>query len=164
MSCTFTDLKKRTWTIRLNIGVVRDLKESEWKMDILSILEPDANFMGNLQDDYALVDVLWFLVGGQHEGVTDREFFTALDGEVLTNAVSAFQDAIADFFPGPKRRLIRAVIEARLENLGEAETELEEAMPELKKAIKQLLNKPGVLFGNQQESLESTLDPSPSEN
>ncbi|MFO7971921.1 MAG: hypothetical protein R6U40_09240, partial [Desulfobacterales bacterium] len=64
-------------------------------------------------DPVLLVDVLYVLCEeqAQRDGVSDEDFGRGLRGDALDAAARAFLEALADFCPSRKARLIRGLVE-----------------------------------------------------
>ena len=75
---TFTDSKSRNWLIEINISKAREIKK------ILGI---------NLLGDYCCEDKIKSL------GITDEDFISSLEGDVMSDVIDAVYEAIADFCP-----------------------------------------------------------------
>jgi len=157
---TFTDNAGRTWTIAVNTATIkrcRDLLD----IDLLSILDDKADLLGRLVTDPVLLcDVIYCLCESEVEakGIGDEDFGSAMAGDAIEHATNAFLEALSDFFPGRKRRVIQKALQKlkELETAGieMAETRLES--PELDRQLKALLSEPGDSSGNSPASSAST--------
>ena len=108
---TFVDNANRTWTISVNVGAVKRMRDLA-KFDLMG--DDLAHSIGQLSDDpVVLVDVLWAIVFPQAEkaSVSAEEFAEAIAGDAITFAADALLEEIVDFFPGPKRKLMRQVLD-----------------------------------------------------
>jgi len=103
---SFIDSANRTWTINLTIDSVKRVK-SFLDVDLLNITSGDPPLLTRLGTDIMLLcDVIFVLVKPQADKleVTDEAFGSALGGEVIFAAQSAFFDELVDFFRGMGRK------------------------------------------------------------
>ncbi len=137
---SFKDTEGRVWTVSVNVAAVKRVR-ALCGVDLASAIEatPDGGISaGTLSrlaaDPVLLVDVLYALAKDEAEkrGVGDEEFGRAMAGDALDAAAKALIEEIVDFFPNPKRALLKKVAEAA-ERFG-AETQ---------KALEQVLAEPG---------------------
>jgi hypothetical protein len=105
---SFTDNKARAWNVAIDAPAIKRVRK-ELEVDLL-----DAGLLKRLSDDpVLLVDLLWVLVSPQAGtiGVTDEDFGRSLAGDAIDHATRAFLDALLEFLPGQKRRLMEAAVE-----------------------------------------------------
>ena len=115
---TFRDSKSRPWTIELTVGAVKRVKALVG-VDLLAIDDGDPPLHTRLITDLALTcDVIYALVKPQAEaaGVSDEQFGEGLGGDAIRGAVTAFLEALVDFF----RQLGRPELEAKVAALTQA--------------------------------------------
>lgn len=108
---TFTDNANRTWTVAVNVGAVKRMRDL-LKLDLAG--DNLADVIGKLANDpVALVDTLWVILQPQVEAqsVSAEAFADAVAGDVITRATEALLEEIVDFFPEPKRRTMRRILE-----------------------------------------------------
>ncbi len=108
---TFTDNANRTWTVAVNVGAVKRMRDL-LKLDLAG--DNLADVIGKLANDpVALVDTLWVILQSQAEAqsVSAEAFADAVAGDVITRATEALLEEIVDFFPEPKRRTMRRILE-----------------------------------------------------
>ena len=108
---TFVDNANRTWTVAVNVGAVKRMRDLA-KFDLMG--NDLARSIGQLSDDpVVLVDVLWAIVFPQAEklAVSQEEFAEAIAGDAISFATDALLEEIVDFFPGPKRKLMRQILD-----------------------------------------------------
>lgn len=106
---TFQDLEGRTWPVRITVADALALREIG--VDVATL---DENTLAKLCDDpVTLVAALW-VVCRPHDrhGLSETDFARAIAGDVLAEATNAFLEALADFFPSPKRRVLKAALRA----------------------------------------------------
>ena len=102
---TFTDNANRTWTVAVNVGAVKRMRDL-LKLDLAG--DNLADVIGKLANDpVALVDTLWVIL----QNVSAEAFADAIAGDVITRATEALLEEIVDFFPEPKRRMMRRILE-----------------------------------------------------
>ena len=127
---SFKDNEGRDWLVAVNVATVKRVR-AECGVDLASATEPNAeNGESPLErlagDPVLLVDVLYSLCRKQAEkrGVDDEAFGTAIAGDSVAAAADALMEAIVDFFPNPRRKLLmKALTEAR-----ETQRKAEEAL------------------------------------
>lgn len=109
---SFKDTAGRNWQVAINVGSIKRVRDQA-EIDLTTVLDPKANLLERLSNDpVLLVDVLWILVAPQAEklGVSDEQFGEGLGGDALEAATTAFLEALADFFPSGRRRVLRDLI------------------------------------------------------
>ena len=128
----FEDGLGRKWTISLNIGVCKRVKD-KLGFDLLAADE-HGNALIKLASDFILLaDVLWAIVEPQAEkdGISAESFIESLSGDSLDEALNAFAEAFFVFFPGKRREIFRKmwgkIKEAETNVLIKAEKEIEAA-------------------------------------
>ncbi len=133
---TFKDNEGRTWTVAVNVAAVKRVR-ALCGVDLASAVEtsPDGKLSASVlsqlaTDPVLLVDVLYALSKDEAEkrGVTDEDFGKAMSGDVLDLAVTALIDEIVDFFPNPKRALLKKIADAAARFGNEAGKALETAL------------------------------------
>ncbi len=100
---TFKDTMGREWKLRLNVGLLGEVKR-EAAID-LGLVAQDLSWVEMLFGKFEkLIQVLWVLCADQAAAIpiTPEEFPYGFDGEVLELAGSALTEAIADFYPRSK--------------------------------------------------------------
>ena len=104
---SFTDLAGRTWPVRITAADAIALKEVG-----VDVGKLDEQTLATLCDDpVALVAALWVVCRPlDRHGLDEVEFARGLAGDTLDQATTAFLEALADFFPSPKRRVLRAAL------------------------------------------------------
>lgn len=170
---TFRDNQGNEWTIDLNVGACRRLKD---RLDLDLLSSDDRVFGDQLQrlseDIVLLVDALYVLVEPQcrERGLSDEQFAERMGGEAIESACDALAEALADFFQNPNKRRVR---KALLEKIRIFETTLTDRAlqkiedqtlteEEADKLIDQALAA-GPSFTNSPASSESTPAPSHSD-
>ena len=167
----FTDTEGRTWTVRITVAEIKRVRAA-LDVDLLDLA--DGRLIRRLMDDPVLLcDALYVLVQPQAEeaGVSDEEFGAAMGGEAIARATEAMVEALTDFIPPRRARLIRTamrhterleetalrIAEEKLES-GDLEKRLE---AELEETFRRLPVS-GAPSTSSQGSSESTPVPSPS--
>jgi len=103
---SFTDNAGRTWTVRIDVGAVKAVRDA-LDVDLMDVVE--GKLLEQLATDpVLLVDVLYVLCREQAEAqsVTDADFGRAIAGDVIDTAVDAFLEALVGFFPSRRRQLL----------------------------------------------------------
>ena len=108
---TFATLSGRSFSVPVNYLTVKRVREL-CGVNVLDILGPGEQLAGFLSDDVKLLEVLCAVVRPQlHElDMSDDEFFADINGETLRAATNALIDEVADFFPEPRKGLVKKVI------------------------------------------------------
>ena len=160
----FKDAKGREWDIQINVSQTKRARE------ILGVsiaglagegFKPLEDLLNNPE---ALVDLLFLLVKEQAEkaGVTDIDFGSAFDGDVLQEAGMAFTEELALFIRPTMRETYRRTLEKgkALQKLMAAKAEKHLEKLDLEALATKLIGP----LGDAPVSSESTPDPSPSAN
>ncbi len=105
----FKDKGGVVWELEVTVGVVKRVR-AVLKIDLAKFDE--TLYLRLSEDPVLLVDLLWVICEKQAQGrkVTDEQFGEGLAGDAIEEATTALLEAIADFFPGPKRSLFQKVI------------------------------------------------------
>jgi len=102
----FTDMTGREWVIAITLGKVRNI-ENQTGCSLLK-LQGDHSLESLAEDVGKFADALWIVVQGQHECSAD-EFFDSLSGESFDQAGQAFVEALIEFFPAKKKRVLQSL-------------------------------------------------------
>ena len=105
----FKDKNGTEWHVRVDVNVIRAVRSAAG-VDLASIIGGDL--LGKLSEDpVLLVDVLYEACAMQARArnITPAAFAEAIHGQPVADATDALLEAIADFFPGPKGKLLRAM-------------------------------------------------------
>ena len=108
---TFTDNAGRTWTVAVNVGAVKRVK------DLTGVNLASAVF-GDVveklaEDPVLLCDVLYALCKPEAEanGVTDEQFGQAMGGDAIDTATTALLEELVSFFPSRRRSVLQKVLD-----------------------------------------------------
>lgn len=107
MARTYTDANGKTWTIVVNVGQIKRLRD-RLKLDLLA--SDDGTVFARLAEDpVLLVDALYVLCETQATaaGVDDEDFGAGLRGNVIDTATQALLEEIVDFFPTRKAAVLK---------------------------------------------------------
>lgn len=110
---SFTDTQERKWTLEINVSSVRDVKRT-LGVDLTHLFDEHCQPLAELLGDpLQLVDVLYVLCQQQAKarGVTDEDFGRGMGGDTLEQAAEAFTEALTDFFPSRRRKLLKTVVD-----------------------------------------------------
>ena len=113
----FKDNADRTWEVEVTTAAVkrvRGLVDVDLVGQTLS-----GDLLDRLADDPVLLcDVIYALCKPQadREGISDEDFGRAMAGDAIERATAAWLEELVDFFPSPKRRILRKAL-AKLETL-----------------------------------------------
>ena len=151
----FIDNQKREWNLYIDIPIARKIR-TVLDVDILDIQE---GLTAVSEDPILLCDVLYMLCQEQAEslGVSDEQFGQALVGEAIESACSAFVEALMDFSPPRRRKILQAMqttavtLEETLAGL--AETKIPHALQKIQDVLHGSISQDSVesLDTNQQE-------------
>ena len=118
---TFTDTAGRTWTIQLNLGTAKRVRDT-LNVDLLQPEQGDPPLLTRIgTDELLLGEVICCLLADQFEArkVTDADIRNSFDGATLLAAQKAFYEEIEDFFR-QRGRLDRARMVATQKQVIEA--------------------------------------------
>lgn len=110
----FKDTEGREWTISVTVSAVKRVRDL-CKLDLLDVVGPDGGALGKLSSDPVLLaNVLYVLCKpkADERGITDEQFGEALAGDAIEAATAALLEDLVDFFPKPKREVLRKMLEA----------------------------------------------------
>lgn len=113
---TFTDNAGREFNVAITGLGVKKLR-SELGINVADGFDARAkekrSLVAMIDEDYTtLFDVLYVLCQGQCEafGISGEEFADALFGDAIEHATTALLEALCDFFPSQKRKILRAML------------------------------------------------------
>ena len=159
---TFLDTEGRTWKININVAAISEVRAA-LDIDLLKVIEKDGELIERLVDDLPLLcQVIFVLCDAQakEDKVSPEDFARAMGGDSLENAMKAFLEELADFFPSQRRQVMHlmiqkgAVLQEKVCALALAELEA----LDLDKEASTLM-KSGDSSGSSPESQESTPGP-----
>lgn len=142
---SFKDRAGRSWLVELDVSTVRRVRQkTEDGIDLLAVFDNDGELLNRLYSDpILLAEVLWAICQPQIDDkqITDEEFGRGLAGEAIADATTALLEALADFFPGPKRTaLLKAKVKiGELEKLADHRVQMEVDRIDLAKLLDQQL-------------------------
>ena len=138
---SFEDKSGAKWELEVTVGVVKRVR-AVLNIDLAKL---DETLYERLADDpVLLVDLLWVLCEKQAQGrqISDEQFGEGLAGDSIEAATTALLEAVADFFPGPRRSLFQKVI-SKTATIEQTASKLAIAKlddPRLEKAMQERLN------------------------
>lgn len=106
----FADAAGREWVVDVDVNALRRVRK---RLDVNLMDAIGGETLERLAEDpVLLVDVLYVLCQQQAErdGVSDEAFGAGLRGDALDAAARAFLEALADFCPSRKARLLRRLV------------------------------------------------------
>lgn len=162
---TFKDNENRTWAVSLTGLGVKRIKD-ELRINIVDGFDLSAKAKRNVLQDIGddptiLFDILEVLCRDQfskHQ-VTGEQFAEALFGDALESATTALMEALCDFFPSLKRKLLRALM-TRMQERKNAVTE-EQIDQAVSLAVDRVMNPSFPSSTNSPDSAESIPTPAP---
>jgi hypothetical protein len=126
---SFKDNLGRSWDVSIDYATILRVRKAA-DVDLTKIFDPE--YSAKLSDLEFLGATIDALLRPQFEktGISFDQFATALDGQVLADAVDAIQLGVADFFPKARREIIHKM----LSKTGELQkAQLESAMATLER-------------------------------
>lgn len=146
----FIDAQGRYWVVDINVATIKRVKAVAG-LNLLEVV--DGELVEQLSSDPILLcDVLYAVCKPQadREEISDEDFGTGLAGDAISEATKALIEALVEFFPEPRRRLLQKaaakfhqvqtkafqMIETKLEStniesqiLARLEQDLQQALP-----------------------------------
>ena len=117
---TFQDNAGRQWTVTLNVAALKRVRAMT-SIDLFNVVtldenkKPDISLLERLSEDpILLVDVLYAVCKQEAETqqVSDEQFGAAMAGDAIEHATNALLEELVDFFPDPKRKVLRKILAA----------------------------------------------------
>ncbi|MBA3936833.1 MAG: hypothetical protein H0X38_05175 [Planctomycetes bacterium] len=107
---SFTDTLGRTWTVTITVATVKRVR-ALCDVDLLAVAGGDL-LERLATDPVLLADVLYAVVEDEakQRQLSDVDFGRALVGDTIARATSALLETIVDFFPNPKRGVLRTAL------------------------------------------------------
>jgi hypothetical protein len=135
----FKDTQGRDWQVEINIGQIKAVRDA-LHVDLYALFADEAERL--FSDPVRLVDTLYVLCRRQAEDrkMSDVDFGGLFEGDVLEASANALVEAMLDFFPTSRRRILRATVEKSKELAPQLETQVLERIASL--SVTDLL-KPG---------------------
>ena len=133
----FIDNQKREWNLYIDIPIARKIR-TQLNVDILDIQE---GLSAISEDPILLCDVLFMLCQQQAEkrNISDEQFGKALVGEAIESACSAFVEALMDFSPPRRKKILQSLQKTAIvleETLaGMAETKIPQALQKIQDVL-----------------------------
>lgn len=159
---SFQDTEGRHWRVHVDVATVKRVRDL-LDIDLLDIFGGDL-MERLIGDPVTLCDVIYGVCKPEADqaGITDEQFGQALAGDAIESASMALIDALVDFFPLGKRRLLQAAVRRSREMEEKALTKAQEKLddPETMAELEKRLDG---LSMSWPESSGSTRRPSPFE-
>jgi len=108
---TFKDNAGRAWSVQINVDALKRVR-SLLDVDLLEVLE--GKLIDRLSGDPVfLCDVLYAVVKPEADAqkVSDEDFGRAMGGDALDGATAALLEELVDFFPSPRRKVLRKAMD-----------------------------------------------------
>jgi hypothetical protein len=157
---TFQDNLGHPWivTVTVNVDAVKRVRNL-LNVNLLEVAE--GKLLERLANDPVLLcDVPYVLIkpDADKRNVSDEEFGRAMGGDAILQATEALLEELVDFFPQPKRRLLRTAREKLKSWEAQAPATVEEKLagPELQAQVENALKSFGNSSGNSPELSAST--------
>jgi hypothetical protein len=103
---TFIDNAGRTWTIQVNVDVIRRVRDLV-KVNLLEVVE--GKLLEQLiSDPLLLCDIIYVICKPEADAqtITDVDFGRAMAGDAIDGATTALLEELVDFFPAGRRRVL----------------------------------------------------------
>lgn len=109
---TFKTTDGREWTVAVNVGTVKRVREATG-VDILALVSDQRAISEAFSDNIRLAEIIAAVIrpGLLESGVTDEQFFAAIDGSVIESATEALLAEVANFFQEPRRTILLKAME-----------------------------------------------------
>lgn len=105
----FTDNKGGNWSINITVREVKELRAIG-----IDIMAQDGSGIAQLAGDVEiLVNALYCLCKKQadEKGVSADDFLSLFGGDSIEAAVNAMMEAVADFFPSARKKVLNRALE-----------------------------------------------------
>lgn len=157
---TFTDRNKTQWEVSVTVDTIKRVR-GLLDVDLLEVVGNEALLPKLIGDPILLCDVIYAVCKPQADEreITDEDFGRAMAGDAIDGATEALLEELTDFFPQPKRRLLRTALQ-KLKELQRMILQKAEARIESGELEKDLLRQldAGGLSTTSPESSDSTPD------
>jgi len=152
---TFSDNAGRIWTIAVNIGSVKRVRDLA-KVNLLEVIEGKV-LEKLISDPVLLCDVIYSICKPEADAksVTDEDFGRAMAGDAIDGATTALLEDLVDFFPPAERRVLGKAM-VKLRKMKAAALEMVETRLDSPELERQMLEQLRSLSGSVPESLAST--------
>jgi len=157
---TFKDNADRAWTVNVNVDCIKRVR-SLLNLDLLEAAE--GKLLDRLVNDPVLLcDCIYCNCKPEADakGVSDEEFGRAMAGDAIDHATTALLEELVDFFPSPKRQVLRKALE-KLKQLEKKAYELVNQRldsPQLERQLEAVFQELGDSSGSWPASSDSTPD------
>jgi hypothetical protein len=151
---TFNDNAGRTWTVTVNVDALKRVK-SLLAVNLMEAVE--GKLLERLVSDPVLLcDVIYAVCKPEADAkaVSDEDFGRSMAGDAIDLATTALLEELCDFFPQPRRKLLRKALEKlrKLESMAMTAAEGRLDSPELERRMQDALNDIGGSSGSLPES------------
>jgi hypothetical protein len=105
----FSDKQGRDWLIEINIGQISRVRNLV-KVDLYNLFGDEAKRL--FSDPVLLVDTLYVICRDQckERQISDADFGGLFEGDVLEAAANALLEAVLNFFPTSRQKILRATL------------------------------------------------------
>lgn len=105
---TFRTTDGQEWQIAVNVATVKRCRDLA-KVDLLGVVEDQGALRGIFDDHVRFCEAICAVCRPQlaERGMSDDEFFAAIDGAVIESAAEALLGEIVDFFQEPRKGLLK---------------------------------------------------------
>lgn len=110
---TFHDSAGRTWTVAANVDALKRVR-SLCEVDLLDAVQDGGTLLEKLTHDPVLLCDVIFAVCKEEadaKSISDVDFGKAMAGDPIEEATAALLEELVDFFPRPRREVLRKVLD-----------------------------------------------------
>lgn len=103
----YTDANRQPWQVEITIPAARRVKQ----LLGVNILQGTESLRQLSEDPLLFCDVLWLLCEEQAKAkqIDSEQFGAALAGDAFESAITAYMEALANFFPSRRREILQGV-------------------------------------------------------
>jgi hypothetical protein len=129
----FKDSKGRTHQVTINVASVRTVRDHK-KLDLWRAFDGQGEVLQQLlADPITFVEVVYLLTGGKSgDEAAEADFCRGIDGDTLDRLTTAFQEELLDFFPPPRRAILKRMLGKARELTTAAESQASRQIDALK--------------------------------
>jgi len=106
----FQDNQEREWNLAINIDAIKRVRDLV-NVDLLD-MENGRIFERLIDDPVTLCNVIFVLVKPEadRKAITNEGFGQSMAGDAIEHATTALLEELVDFFPGPRRAVLRKAL------------------------------------------------------
>lgn len=159
----FKDALDRAHNLVITVGTLKVVKDA-LGVDLWRAFDDEAKVLQELlADPIRFTEAVYVLCGGRpKDDAAEAEFCRGVDGDTLDRMATAFREELVDFYPPPRRPLLRRMIEKGAQVTEALQQKVSRRVDELtpEAVLERMAGKGSA--GVSQVSSESTPGPTPS--